>query len=88
MGSGSHEVGRIDERGRLVVPRAWREELGLRPGDAVLMESDGTEIRIVNARRDREALLARLRGSVTAGGSVDQLIESRRAEAAVEAGER
>lgn len=85
MNANDRETATVDERGRLVVPRAWRAGLGLCPGDTVLLETDGAEIRVVNARRERAAVAARLRGSISGGGSVDDLIADRRAEAAREA---
>lgn len=85
MSSPSRETVTIDDRGRLIVPRAWRESLGLQPGETVLLENTGTEIRVMNARRERAALVARLRGSVKSDETVDDLIRDRRAEAAREA---
>jgi AbrB family looped-hinge helix DNA binding protein len=82
MSAPERETATVDERGRLVVPSAWRAALGLRPGDSVLLETDGHEIRVVNARRERAAVAARLRGSVTGGESVDELLAARRVDAA------
>lgn len=78
-------TGTIDERGRLVLPRAWREALELSPGDRVVMETDGVAIRVVNARRDRAALAARLRGAAPTAPTVDELIADRRADARADA---
>ena len=36
----------IDRGGRVVIPKALRDELGLRPGDAIDVSSDGTSIRV------------------------------------------
>lgn len=80
----TRETVTVDDRGRLIVPRAWRESLGLQPGETAVLENTGTEIRVTNARRDRAALIARLHGSVTAGDTVDDLLRDRRAEVARE----
>ena len=55
----------IDRGGRVVIPKALRDELGLRPGDAIDVSSDGTSIRVgrvlgtdppVRRRRGRPAI--------------------------------
>lgn len=76
------ETATVDDRGRLVLPRAWRDSLGLEPGASVVLENDGESIRVVNARREHAALVRSLRGSARSGPSVDDLIADRRAEAA------
>ncbi len=85
MGTSARETVTVDDRGRLIVPRAWRDALGLGPGDTAILENTGSGIRVTNARRERAALVERLRGSVASGESVDDLISGRRAEAAREA---
>lgn len=87
MDARARMTGTVDDRGRVSVPRAWRDALDLHPGDAVALETDGSGLRIVNVRKERAALVRRLRGSVTGGDSVDDLIADRRAEAAREADE-
>lgn len=77
----------IDGRGRLLVPSEVRERLGLRPGDTVVIQPDATGMRVSNARRARADAAEGLRGSVTAGGTVDDLIADRRAQAVREATE-
>jgi len=88
MGTGSSQTAVVDERGRLVIPGALRHALDMNPGDAVVLESDGDGLRIVSARRQRAAVAQRLRGAVRSGENVDELIASRRREAAREADER
>jgi len=80
--------GTVDERGRLVIPGPLRKALQLDPGEPVLLESDGTELRIRSARRQRAAVAQRLRGAVKSGDTVDDLIAERRREAAREGDER
>ena len=76
---------KVDSNGRLFIPSEYRRELGLEPGDRVVVELDGDELRIVPhaeaLRRVRE-LIAR---HVPKGRSLaDELIAERRAEAARE----
>lgn len=77
----------IDARGRLLVPSEVRERLGLRPGDTVVIQPDAAGMRVSNARRARADAVEGLRGSVTAAGTVDDLIADRRAQAVREAAE-
>lgn len=51
-------TGRLDDRGRLVLPADFRHQVGLRPGDEVRMtvEADGG-LRIVSRRAAARALI-------------------------------
>ena len=42
----THKVG---PKGQVVLPKAVRDRLGIRPGDEVLVEDDGDEVRIRRA---------------------------------------
>ncbi len=50
---------RVGPKGQVVIPKAIREQLGIRPGDEVVVEQEGREVRIrlnaddVAARRKR-----------------------------------
>ena len=72
---------RIGDRGRLIVPVAYRKALGLETGDTVLIDMRGDELVV----RPAKAVLRRLqeRLSPYAGGAsvVDEFIAERRAEA-------
>jgi AbrB family looped-hinge helix DNA binding protein len=74
--------GRINENGRTVIPAALREEMGVRPGDAVLMEvEDGVlrvESHIARIRRIQSEVAKYAKPGVLAS---DELIAERRAEA-------
>ncbi len=68
--------------GRLIVPAAFRKEMGLAKGDAVIMEMHGDELRV----RPAKSALKRLREKLRAGAPgdvlvVDELIAERRGEA-------
>lgn len=81
-------TGTVDERGRLVIPGPLRQALQLNPGEPVVLESDGDELRIFSARRRRAAVAQRLRGAVETGDTVEELIAARRRDAARDADER
>ncbi|MHB8585509.1 MAG: AbrB/MazE/SpoVT family DNA-binding domain-containing protein [Thermoplasmatota archaeon] len=53
----------IDERGRIVIPRGAREELGLTPGQPVIIERVERGILVRPALPMKEAL-RRLRGAI------------------------
>ncbi len=75
---------KIHDGGRLVVPAAYRQALGLAPGEEVILRLEKDELRVYSARQ----ALARVRRLVKkhAGGRslVDELIAERRKEAADE----
>lgn len=79
----------VNEQGRVTIPAALRQELGLVPGSHAVAYIDDGRLVI----EDRHRLLARLQDEVArragttdlGGGSVvDELIVDRRAEAAAE----
>lgn len=80
---------RLGPDGRIVLPATLRHELGLRPGDALVIESDGVSLLV----RPYEAVIREtqqfFRQFPSNGGEIDALIVERRAEAArVESEER
>ena len=73
----------LGEDGRLVIPAAARRELNLKPGEPLLVESDGESLIV----RSYESVLRETQGYfrqfLPDGTSVvDELIADRRAEAA------
>jgi AbrB family looped-hinge helix DNA binding protein len=75
----------LGESGRIVLPAAIRNELGLRPGDRLTVSSDGGSIRILSRKMALASLRAGVmkhRGSV--GGIVDEFLAEKREEAARE----
>lgn len=76
---------KIDKNGRVFIPAEYRKELGLNPGDAVVIKLLDGELQIVShaeaLRRVRE-LIARYISPERS--LVDELIAERRAEAARE----
>ncbi|MBS1889077.1 MAG: AbrB/MazE/SpoVT family DNA-binding domain-containing protein [Actinobacteria bacterium] len=79
----THKVG---VKGQVVIPKAIRERIGIRPGDAVAFDSDDKEVRIrrvedVDANRtDR---IRALRG-IWPGAGTDALRAERRRESELE----
>lgn len=53
---------RLNENGRIVIPAAFREALGIAPGDEVLMRLEDDGVKISGVRQ----ALARARGLVNA----------------------
>lgn len=77
---------RLGDKGRLVLPAAYREALGVKPGDEVILrlEEDGT-VRITTIDQVLAEIQAMVREHVPEGHSlVDELIAERRADAARE----
>ena len=76
---------RMGEGGRLVVPAEMRQALGLKPGDKVLLELTGDELRVLSLHASIRRAQEIVRRYVPEGVSlVDELIAERRAEAAAE----
>ena len=76
---------KVDRHGRVVIPAEYRRALGLREGDAVVIQLDDGALRILTraqAIRRAQEIVAKY---VSPGRSlVDELIAERRAEAARE----
>ncbi len=47
---------RVDEKGRVTVPKEVREALGVRPGDTMFWEIVGSEVRWMKAQNPFDAL--------------------------------
>jgi AbrB family looped-hinge helix DNA binding protein len=73
---------RIGDGGRLVIPVRLRRELGLRPGDDVVLEVEDGELRVRSLRDAIARAQAMVRRYVPEGRSLaDELIAERRREA-------
>jgi AbrB family looped-hinge helix DNA binding protein len=78
----THKVG---VKGQVVIPKAIRDEIGIKPGDEVTFEPDGAEVRVRRVEDDpaqRARGIKSLRGiwADTPGGGTDALLEERRRE--------
>jgi bifunctional DNA-binding transcriptional regulator/antitoxin component of YhaV-PrlF toxin-antitoxin module len=74
--------GRSSDSGRLIVPAAFRERMGLKTGDTAFMELMGDEQRVRPARSELRRLQAKLRPLAPAESPVsDEPVAERRAEA-------
>lgn len=75
------ERGRLVSGGRLQIPARVRRELGLKDGDAVVMETIEGELRVRPYRDVLSEIQGRLRTYIPEGVSLaDELIADRRAE--------
>ncbi|MEJ7893119.1 MAG: AbrB/MazE/SpoVT family DNA-binding domain-containing protein [Solirubrobacteraceae bacterium] len=68
---------RVGTKGQVVIPKEIRDQLGLRPGDEVEFEPDGTGVRVIPAG---PADFRRLRGRFAGSGMAEELLRDRRAE--------
>lgn len=64
---------RVGPKGQVVIPKAIRDELGIRPGDQVLVTRDGRAVRIVVPEP-----LENLRGAYRGTGLLEAFEEERR----------
>lgn len=76
-------------KGQVVIPKAIREEIGIKPGDEVTFEPDGQDIRVRRVEDDRTMRtegVKRLRGlwANTPGSGPDDLLKERRRERELE----
>ena len=70
---------RVNENGRVVIPASFRERLGIRVGDDVIVRLEGDELRITTLKRNIERAQRLVRKHVKPGTSlVDELIAERR----------
>jgi AbrB family looped-hinge helix DNA binding protein len=73
---------RIDSGGRVVLPAAFRRRLGLEPGDAIVMELRGDEVRLRSSSLALRRLQDRLASRERTGGTLvsEELLADRRSE--------
>lgn len=70
---------RVNENGRLVIPAAFREALGIKVGDEVVLRVQDDELRITTQQRRIEQAQRRARKYLKPGTSlVDELLAERR----------
>ena len=76
---------KLSEGGRIVIPAAFRKEMGLHTGDEVVLELEDCTLRVQSRAQRVQRALDSLYEQVKGGPSlVDELIAERRAEAARE----
>jgi AbrB family looped-hinge helix DNA binding protein len=70
---------RVGENGRMVIPAAFRERMGIRTGGEVVVQMEDDELRIISMKRNLERAQRLVRKHVKPGTSlVDELIAERR----------
>lgn len=73
---------RLSENGRLVIPAAFRQALGLKPGDRLVIRVEDDELRISSPRQALARARRLLRQHIPPGKDLTQsLIDDRRREA-------
>jgi len=81
----THKVG---IKGQVVIPKAIRDEIGIKPGDEVTFEPSGSEVRVRRVNDDPKNRANEIRGLrgiwAEAGGGTKELLEERRRERDVE----
>jgi AbrB family looped-hinge helix DNA binding protein len=80
---------RVGAKGQVVIPKAIRDEIGIKPGDEVTFEPDGSDVRVRRVEDDRGhrvAMVRSLRGvwADVPGGGTEELLEERRRERELE----
>jgi len=68
---------RLTSKGQVTIPQHIRDRLGLLPRTEVEFEVDGDAVRIRPARKSTsrgDALVARMRGTATAGLTTDEIM--------------
>ena len=79
---------RMGEGGRVIIPALFRQELGLQPGDDLILHLESNEIHITTPEQALRKLQARVRDFFQEKGEnislVDELIATRRQEAKYE----
>jgi len=77
----THKVG---VKGQVVIPKAIRDQIGIRAGDEVVFEPDGKDVRVRRVADDpasRTRDIKALRGAwADSGKGTDALLSERRAE--------
>ncbi|HEX9112460.1 MAG TPA: AbrB/MazE/SpoVT family DNA-binding domain-containing protein [Terriglobales bacterium] len=70
---------RVNANGRVVIPASYREALGIKAGDEVILRMEDDELRITTMKRRIERAQRLVRKYVKPGVSlVDELIAERR----------
>lgn len=83
----SAEMVRMSENGRVLIPAAYRKELGFRPGEALMLRVDEAGLHIQSRRQVIQKVRESMSKYIKPGRSMsDALIAGRRREAQRERG--
>lgn len=73
---------KIGQGGRVVIPASYRKELGIKPGDHVMIFLEAGEVRILTAKQAIKRAQALVRRYIPEGKLLsEELIQERRKEA-------
>ena len=75
---------KLGESGRIVLPAQFRKELGVEPGDELILAMGDGELRIFTRLQAIKRAQGLLKGLAPGRSLVDELIQERRAESARE----
>lgn len=70
-----------------MIPKPIRDRLGIEPGDEVVFDVDGADVRVRRREDEEDARRARidaLRGMLADGAGTDELLDERREERKLE----
>jgi AbrB family looped-hinge helix DNA binding protein len=73
---------RINENGRVVIPAAFRRDLGIKPGDTVVLRVENNELRITSLQQRLARAQQWMRKHVAPGTSLSGELIAERREAA------
>ncbi|ADB52150.1 AbrB/MazE/SpoVT family DNA-binding domain-containing protein [Conexibacter woesei] len=68
---------KVGAKGQVVLPKAMRERLGIRPGDEVLFDEGDGEITVRKAK-SKAQLVDELMGSLAGSGLLEEYAEGKR----------
>ncbi|BBL34612.1 hypothetical protein Nstercoris_00851 [Nitrosomonas stercoris] len=77
----------MSQGGRVVVPKKFRNKLGIKEGDVVIWKEEGGQIILTSRRKEverAERFFEQMMADYSGGSLADELIAERRAEAAHE----
>ena len=79
------ELVKLGKSGRIVIPRKFRQSLGIKEGDELIVLLEGEELKLFTRRQGIKRAQAIVRQYIPEGHSLsEELIKERRAEAARE----
>jgi AbrB family looped-hinge helix DNA binding protein len=66
--------GKVTTKGQVTIPQEIRDRLGIHPGSTVVFDVDGDVVTVRKASGRGAAIVARMRGTATAGLTTDEIM--------------